>query len=140
MEMSPGRRGRFQWPASHSNAPAAHSASPAINSIFPSSIMVMKAIHLLAFVFECGVMSRRHRVPAPYFMRNFLTDPAWKPEDLGTPLPDSPHAVSVAMPMWQDVVDYEEGAPRVTEALQCGYPRFFVHPRAQEVFKTAEEK
>lgn len=73
-------------------------------------------------------------------MRNLLTDPAWRPEDLGTPLPDSPHAVSVAMPMWQDVVDYEEGAPRVTEALQCGYPRFFVHPRVQELFKAAEFK
>ena len=62
-------------------------------------------------------------------MRNLLTDPACRPEDLGVPLPDSPHAVSVAMPCWQDVVDYEESRPRVTEALRCGYPRFFVHPK-----------
>lgn len=73
-------------------------------------------------------------------MRNLLTNPAWRPEDLGHPLPDSPHAVSVAMPMWQDVIDYEEGAARVTEALQCGYPRFFVHPRVQELFKAAEQR
>ncbi len=73
-------------------------------------------------------------------MRNLLTDPAWQPEDLGTPLPDSPHAVSVAMPTWQDVVDYEEGRPRVTEALRCGYPRFFVHPRVEELFKAAERR
>ena len=73
-------------------------------------------------------------------MRDLLTDPAWQPEDLGTPLPDSPHAVSVAMPCWQDVVDYEEGELRVTGALRCGYPRFFVHPRVQELFKAAERR
>ena len=71
-------------------------------------------------------------------MRNLLTDPAWQPEDLGAPLPDSPHAVSVAMPTWQDVVDYEEGTPRVVNALRCGYPRFFVHPKVQELCKAAE--
>lgn len=73
-------------------------------------------------------------------MRNLLTDPAWQPEDLGAPLPDSPHAVSVAMPCWQDVVDYEEGAPRVVNALRCGYPRFFVHPKVQDLFQTAERR
>ena len=78
---------------------------------------------------------------APIFpMRNLLTDPAWQPEDLGSPLPDSPHAVSVAMPNWQDVVDYEEGVPRVTEALRCGYPRFFVHPRVEKLFKAAARR
>ncbi len=73
-------------------------------------------------------------------MRDLLTNPAWQPEDLGTPLPDSPHAVSVAIPTWQDVVDYEEGRPRVTEALRCGYPRFFVHPKVEELFKAAERR
>eukprot|EP00122_Pirum_gemmata_P011735 Pgem_evm1s10877 len=28
--------------------------------------------------------------------------------DVGTPLPDEQHAVSVSMPMWQNNVDYEE--------------------------------
>jgi len=71
-------------------------------------------------------------------MRDLLTDPAWLPEDLGKPLPDSPHAVSVAMPTWQDVVDYEEGDPRIAAAFQCGYPRFFIHPKVQEMFHAAE--
>ena len=69
-------------------------------------------------------------------MRDLLTDPAWRPEDLGVPLPDSPHAVSVAIPAWQDVVDYEEGHPRIAAAFQCGYPRFFLHPLVQELFES----
>lgn len=73
-------------------------------------------------------------------MRDLLTDPAWKPEDLGAPLPDSPHAVSVAIPAWQDVVDYEEGHPRIVAAFRCGYPRFFLHPRVQELFTAAEKR
>ena len=47
---------------------------------------------------------------------------------LGTPLPNSPHAVSASMPDWQDVVDYEEGKERVTSVLRSGYPRFVYHP------------
>ncbi len=73
-------------------------------------------------------------------MRDLLTDPAWRPEDLGAPLPDSRHAVSVAIPAWQDVVDYEEGHPRIAAAFRCGYPRFFLHPRVQELFTAAEKK
>ncbi len=73
-------------------------------------------------------------------MRDLLTDPAWLPEDLGKPLPDSPHAVSVAMPTWQDVVDYEEGHPRIAAAFQCGYPRFFIHPKVQELCRAAERR
>src|SRR5688500_7595257 len=73
-------------------------------------------------------------------MRDLLNDPAWLPEDLGTPLPDSPHAVSVAMPCWQDVIDYEENRPRVVDALHCGYPRFFVHPTVAKLFRSAERR
>jgi cystathionine gamma-synthase len=32
------------------------------------------------------------------------------------------------MPCWQDVVEYEEGSPRVHQALRAGYPRFVVNP------------
>jgi cystathionine gamma-synthase len=42
------------------------------------------------------------------------------------------HAVSVSLPTWRDNVDYEEGAPRVVNAMQTGYPRFFVHRRIQK--------
>jgi cystathionine gamma-synthase len=73
-------------------------------------------------------------------VRDLLTDPAWRPEDLGCPLPDSPHAVSVAIPTWQDVVDYEEGHPRIAAAFQCGYPRFFLHPMVQSLFAEAERR
>lgn len=61
-------------------------------------------------------------------MRDLITTPNWREHDLGRPLPDSGHAVSVAMPRWRDVVDYEEGEARVLDALSCGYPRFVIHP------------
>ncbi|MEZ5300893.1 MAG: PLP-dependent transferase [Verrucomicrobiales bacterium] len=61
-------------------------------------------------------------------MRELLLDPACRPEDLGQPLPDSPHACSVAMPLWRHVVGYEEGDPAVTDAFRAGYPRFFLNP------------
>jgi cystathionine gamma-synthase len=47
---------------------------------------------------------------------------------LGAPLPDAPHAVSVSLPRWADVVGYEEGDPAVLAALAAGYPRFVLHP------------
>jgi len=67
-------------------------------------------------------------------MRNLLTDPLWKPEDLGKPIPDSPYAVSVCLPCWADNVGYEEGEPRVVDRMQSGYPRFFFHPLCRELF------
>lgn len=41
--------------------------------------------------------------------------------------PDTPHAVSVSLPTWQDNVDYELGMDRVINNLLTGYPRFFIH-------------
>jgi cystathionine gamma-synthase len=52
----------------------------------------------------------------------------WQSEELGQPLPASPHAVSVALPRWQDVVAYEEKNPEVLKRLKTGYPRFVTHP------------
>lgn len=72
--------------------------------------------------------------------RDLLTEPAWRAEDLGLPLPDDPHAVSVALPRWEDVVDYEESRPRVTEKMRAGYPRFFLHPLVAELFETARKR
>lgn len=46
----------------------------------------------------------------------------------GTPVPNSPHGVSVSMPAWQDVVDYEEGNARAKAHIRSGYPRFVYHP------------
>lgn len=57
-------------------------------------------------------------------MRDLLVDPAWQAEDVGHPLPDSPHACSVALPTWDSVVGYEEGRDKVIRRLRAGYPRF----------------
>jgi cystathionine gamma-synthase len=54
--------------------------------------------------------------------------PLCQASDLGKPIPESPHAVSVALPLWDHVVGYEEGRPEIKEAMQLGYPRFMRHP------------
>lgn len=64
---------------------------------------------------------------------DLLAAPRWRPEDLGAPLPDSPHAITVAMPRWEDVVGYEEKRPETMARLRCGYPRFLVHPLVRAV-------
>ena len=60
--------------------------------------------------------------------RDLLTEPLWAAEDLGKPIPDSRHAVSVCLPTWQSVIGYEEADEAVTRQMKCGYPRFFMHP------------
>ena len=72
--------------------------------------------------------------------RDLMTDPAWAASDLGLPLPPTTHAVSVALPRWEDVIDYEEEHPRIAAALQAGYPRFFVHPLVAELFAEATRR
>ncbi len=67
--------------------------------------------------------------------RDLLLKPVWEGEELGAPLPNSPHSVSVALPRWQDVVGYEEKDPAVINALRSGYPRFFIHAEVQELAK-----
>ena len=65
--------------------------------------------------------------------RDLFRQPVWQGEELGQPIPVSPHAVSVALPRWQDVVGYEEKKPEVVNALTSGYPRFFIHAAVQEL-------
>lgn len=73
-------------------------------------------------------------------MRDLLTQPAWQAADLGLPLPaDDPHAVSVALPLWEHVVGYEENDPAVLGKLPCGYPRFFLHPFVRRLASEAEK-
>ena len=67
--------------------------------------------------------------------RDVTEDPLWQADELGRPIPDSPHAVSVALPCWEHVVGYEEGDPNVVSRMQTGYPRFLVH---KDVRKIAE--
>lgn len=63
---------------------------------------------------------------------DFLQNPLWEAPSLGSPIPDSKHAVSVALPRWRDVVGYEEKSPEVMARLTSGYPRFVVHPLVEE--------
>ncbi|MCY2992195.1 MAG: PLP-dependent transferase [Planctomycetota bacterium] len=65
---------------------------------------------------------------------DLLRAPLWRAEDLGKPLPPSPHANSVCLPTWGDVIDYEKAEPRVLGRLQTGYPRFFIHPLTVQLF------
>jgi cystathionine gamma-synthase len=64
--------------------------------------------------------------------------PLWREEDLGKPIPDSPHATSVALPRWRHVVAYEEGDPDLLARLHCGYPRFVFHATVRRLFAAAE--
>ena len=64
----------------------------------------------------------------------------WRGEDLGHPIPEERHAVSVCLPRWRDNVGYEEGDPAVTGAMQCGYPRFFFHPDTARLFAECERR
>ncbi|KAG5995975.1 hypothetical protein E4U43_002937 [Claviceps pusilla] len=49
------------------------------------------------------------------------------PPSLGNPIPPLPHAISVQLPTWQDVVDFARGATRIRSIQQGGYPRSFLH-------------
>lgn len=66
--------------------------------------------------------------------------PLCQPADLGRPIPPGPHAVSVCLPTWADNVGYEQADPRVIGRMQCGYPRFFLHPSVVRLFQTCEAK
>ncbi|EPS26566.1 Cystathionine gamma-synthase [Penicillium oxalicum] len=53
---------------------------------------------------------------------------------LGGPVPpNTDHAVSVSLPTWRANVGYEEGEEWVVGKMQCGYPRFFIHPSVQKL-------
>ena len=73
-------------------------------------------------------------------MRDLLNKPAWTEEDLGLPLPDSEHAVSVCLPTWKSILDYEEGRDRVLRKMRLGYPRFFRHPQVLRLFERARQE
>ena len=63
-----------------------------------------------------------------FFMATVIATP------LGAAIPQHlPHAISVSLPTWQDNVDYEEGRPRVIDAMVNGYPRFFINKSIQKV-------
>ncbi len=69
--------------------------------------------------------------------RDLSANPAWQEQDLGLPLPDSPHACSVCLPTWDAVIGYEERREKVMKRLRVGYPRFFKHPTVERLFDNA---
>ncbi|KAJ5920919.1 Cys/Met metabolism pyridoxal phosphate-dependent enzyme [Penicillium verhagenii] len=59
------------------------------------------------------------------------------PPPLGHAVPVSKeHAISVHFPAWADVAGYGAGKAEVSEALQNGYPRTFLHKCVREFFDT----
>jgi len=72
-----------------------------------------------------------------------MTEPAYdvfcRPEHLGEPIPPTRHAVSVCLPTWADNLGYERGEARVVGRMVCGYPRFFLHPDTQALFRACED-
>jgi cystathionine gamma-synthase len=69
-----------------------------------------------------------------------VNDVPCDPEDLGKPIPATRHAVSVCLPTWADNLGYERGEARVVDRMQCGYPRFFLHPDVQTLFRECEQR
>ena len=72
--------------------------------------------------------------------RNLFRDPLCRADDLGMPIPDSPDACSVALPLWAHAVGYEEQAPEVIDRMRCGYPRFFLHPAVTALMAAAKAR
>ena len=71
---------------------------------------------------------------------SLIGNPLWRAGDVGKPIPDSPHAASVAMPLWEHVVRYEQGDPALLEQLRCGYPRFVFNPIVNELFRICRRR
>ena len=61
-------------------------------------------------------------------MRDLIKNPIWEKSELGLPIPESKHAVSVALPEWNDVIAYEEKNPECINSLKSIYPRFGINP------------
>ena len=73
-------------------------------------------------------------------MTNLIKNPRWEKTDLGYPLPNSKHAVSVALPTWEDVIDYEEQKPECINSLKSIYPRFGLNPLLKKFIKELKLK
>ena len=72
--------------------------------------------------------------PFKMSQESLRTHPLCRAEDLGKPIPDTKHAISMCLPRWQDVIGYEERDPATMDRLQLGYPRFFYHPLVERAF------
>lgn len=61
-------------------------------------------------------------------------------QEIGMPIPNMPHAVSVTLPTWEATVGYEEGEDWVVSKMNSGYPRFFIHSSIQKLCSNLEKK
>ncbi|MFM7166549.1 MAG: PLP-dependent transferase [Planctomycetaceae bacterium] len=66
-------------------------------------------------------------------IRNLLEKPRWLAAELGAPMPDSVHAASACLPLWDHNIRYEEGDPQVVDRLRAAYPRFCLHPLVRQL-------
>ena len=66
-------------------------------------------------------------------IRNLLQEPRWLAAELGAPMPDSVHAASACLPLWDHNIRYEEGDPQVVDRLRAAYPRFCLHPLVRQL-------
>lgn len=64
---------------------------------------------------------------------DLLNSPRSQADQLGLPIPDDDHAVSVCLPTWSDIIGYEEQHDQVIDKLQAVYPRFGFHPLIQQL-------
>ena len=64
---------------------------------------------------------------------NLIKNPIWKKSQLGYAIPESDHAVSVALPTWDDVIAYEEKDPYCLNSLKSIYPRFGLNPLVKKL-------
>ncbi len=64
---------------------------------------------------------------------NLHTNPLCKKEQFGEPIPNDDHAISVCLPTWEDIVNYEEREPDSIKKLKAGYPRFVYHPQIDSI-------
>ena len=68
-------------------------------------------------------------------LRNLVNNPIWKKSELGSPLPESCHSVSVALPTWEDVINYEEKEENCINSLRTIYPRFGLNPLLKKLIQ-----
>jgi cystathionine gamma-synthase len=62
-------------------------------------------------------------------------------QNIGEPIPNNtPHAVSVTLPTWRVILEYQEGEDWVVQMMKFGYPRFFIHSRINELCALLEQK
>eukprot|EP00467_Chlorarachnion_reptans_P019196 CAMPEP_0114501096 /NCGR_PEP_ID=MMETSP0109-20121206/8316_1 /TAXON_ID=29199 /ORGANISM="Chlorarachnion reptans, Strain CCCM449" /LENGTH=652 /DNA_ID=CAMNT_0001678803 /DNA_START=174 /DNA_END=2132 /DNA_ORIENTATION=- len=111
--------------------------------LMPGTETVLKTILYGGFFPEYATEVASNGEPLDFkarLSRNLTIDPFWEADEIGEPLPSSPHACSVSMPCWEHIVGYEEGDPAVWDALALGYPRFVVHPYIARLFRSCERE